>query len=169
MRFACVHSAGPETYLVLLDAPQPYLDSVAGQADAMRIATEGTIDATLTAAQATAVKGVLETLDIPGEFANTGDTRRTVIRRVIGQFLFSQRMEARFGEGWRTRARAVGITLDSTWTSFPQALKDVFIDVRDDFGWGDLGVTGSSTLREILGVISQQWATTPFHVGRIQL
>jgi hypothetical protein len=63
----------------------------------------------------------------------------------------------------------VGITLDSTWTSFPQALKDVFIDVRDDFGWGDLGVTGSSTLREILGVISQQWATTPFHVGRIQL
>ena len=78
-------------------------------------------------------------------------------------FLFSQRLEGRFGEGWRARAVARGITLDSTWQQFPAALQNEFIEIRDDHGWTntDLGVTNTSTLREILRAVSDRFEATP--------
>jgi len=138
--------------IAMIDAPQAYLDEVAAQSDTTRIATEVNIDSVLTGAQVTAIRLVLEANFIPQQFANVGDTRREVIRTIIGMFLFSQRMEGRFGIGWKAKAQARGISLDSTWQDFPQALKNEFIDVRDDHGWtnADLGVTNLSTLREIL-------------------
>jgi len=157
--------------IVLIQAPQSYLDFVAAQSDATLLATEANIDSQLTAGQAAAAKTIFEGAFIPGEFINAGDTRREVIRGVVGMFLFSQRMEGIFGEGWKARAQAAGVTLNSTWQDFPQVLKDALITVRDDWGWtnADLGVANTSTAREILKAISDQFEATRITMSRFEI
>ena len=152
--------------IALIEASQSDLNSVASQLDVTRLATRDNLDTPINAGQATAAKAIFEAAFIPGLFINAGDTRREVIRGVVGMFLFSQRMTGRFGTGWRKRAQDLGITFASTWTTFPQALKDEFIDVRDSFGWeGNLGITGTSTLRDIMKVVSDQFEDTPIFIA----
>lgn len=157
--------------IAMFDADQSVLDGIAAEADATRLATETNLDDTLTAGQANAAKTIFEAAFIPGQFINAGDTRREAIRGVVGMFLFSQRLEGRFGEGWRAKAQARGITLDSTWTEFPQVLKNEFLEIRDDHGWNntDLNVSASSTLREILQAVSNQYEQTPIFIAGFEV
>lgn len=155
--------------VVMIDAPQAYLDQVAAQADALRIATARNLDQPITAPQATAAKAFLEARGIPQQMVNVGDTRREVLRRVVGMFFFSQRMEGRFGEGFKKRATDRGISLDSAWNTFPAALQNEFIAIRDDHGWGNLGLTATSTLREILQAVSQQYAVLPIYICGLRI
>jgi len=157
--------------IIMIDAIQSYLDSVAGQSDATRLATESNLDSVLTLGQANAAKTVFENAFIPGEFINEGDTRREAIRAVVGMFLFSQRMEGRFGTGWKQRAQAAGVNLNSIWQNFPQALQNELIEIRDDHGWTntELGVTTTSTLREILQAISEQYKNTPIFIAGLEI
>lgn len=157
--------------ICLYEAPQPYLNSIASQPDATRLASASNIDQTLNANQANTAKVIFEAAFIPGQFINAGDTRRQVIRGVVGMFLFSQRMEGRFGEGWQAKAVARGVTLDSPWSTFPQVLKDELIAVRDSFGWtnAELGVTNTSTMREILQAISAQFENKPIFLAGVEI
>lgn len=167
----CIRYSRQDHAICMIDAPQAYLNSVAAQSDATRLATASNIDQVLTSQQANTAKTVFDDAFIPGQFINAGDTRREVIRGVVGMFLFSQRMEGALGEGWKAKAQARGVTLDSTWNTFPQVLKNEFIAIRDSFGWtmADLGVDTSSTLREILQAISQQFEATPIFVGGLEV
>jgi hypothetical protein len=149
--------------LSLIRASQTYLDFVASQPDATRIATADNIDDTLTVGQANAAKIIFEDAFIPAQLINAGDTRREVVRSLIGMFIFSQRLEHRFGAGWRARAQANGLTLGSIWSAFPQV-----INIRDSYGFTNtqLGVTNTSTMRQILKAISNQFKQTAFSIGR---
>jgi len=167
----CIRYSRADEAICMMDAPQTYLDSVAGQSDATRLATESNLDSVLTAGQADTAKTVFESAFIPGQFINAGDTRREAIRGVVGMFLFAQRLEGRFGEGWKSKAQSRGINLDSTWQTFPTVLQDEFIEIRDDHGWtnAELGVTGTSTLREILQAVSQQFEQTPIFIANFEV
>jgi hypothetical protein len=78
-------------------------------------------------------------------------------------------MEGKFGEAWTKKMVNHGVTLDSTWTSFPQALKDSFIALRDEKEWGNLGITGASTMREILLTVTNQYASEPMFIGGVSI
>ncbi len=170
-RWGSIRYSTADDAIVLIDATQVYLDSVAGESDAFRIATEANIDNTLNAAQVTAARTFFEVRDVPGEFVNIGDTRREVIRGVVGMFLFSQRLEGAFGVGFREKFTSRGMTLDSTWQDFPQVLKDEFLLIRDDHGWTntELGVTNASTLRQILKAVSDQFENTPIVISQFEI
>ncbi len=157
--------------IVLIQAPQAYLDSVAAEPDATLLATQDNIDEQLTVGQANAAKIIFEDAFIPDLFINAGDTRREVIRGVVGMFLFSQRMEGIFGEGWKAKAKNAGMTMDSTWQDFPQVLQSGLITVRDDWGWtnAEVGVTNTSTAREILKAISDQFESTRITMSRFEI
>ena len=156
--------------VALIDAPQVYLDFVAAQPDATLLATNANLDQVLTAGQANAAQTIFESAGIPANFINAGDTRRQAIRGVIGMFLFSQRLEGRFGVGFKAKAAEHGVTLSSTWSSFPQALQDVFIEIRDTFWPGNnLGITGASTLRQILVAVSQAWGSHQFVIAGVSI
>jgi len=154
---------------VLIQAPQVYLNSVGQQADAIRLATPQNIDNQLSAGQASAAKTIFELHGIPGEFINAGDTPRDVIRGVVGMFLFSQRMETKFGRGFKQKAQQYGINFNTQYVEFPQALKNEFIAVRDDHGWSNLGLTNQSTLRQILKAVSQQFEQTPIFISGFEI
>lgn len=157
--------------VAMIEADQTYLDTVAADPDVTRLATSQNLDEVLTAGQANAVKTIFEGAFIPGQFINAGDTRRQVIRGLVGMFLFSQRMSGRLGDGWKERAQARGMTLDSTWAEFPVALQSELIDVRNSFGWTnvDLGVNASSTMRDILQAVSQRFENAPIVICGVEV
>ena len=157
------------TGLAMIDAGQWYLDAVESQSDATRLATEATLQVRIGAGKAAAAKTIFDAAFIPSEFVNAGDTPRTIIRGVAGMFFFSQRMEGKYGEGFKARAQAHGVTLNSTWTSFPTALKNDFIAIRDDHGWGNLGITGGSTLRDIFKAVSTAYGSILCYIGGMRI
>lgn len=159
-----------DTYaILLLDATQTYLDFVASQPDATRLATQDNIDNQITTNQANTFKSLMSGIFVPESVANTGDTRREVLRKAAGMFLLSQRFQGQFGESWQQKAQSRGITLNSTWQDFPQVLKDEFIQVRDSFGWGNLGLSNTSTLDDILAAINSQLSSKPIYIAGVPL
>lgn len=155
--------------VVLLQAPQAYLDSVAAQADTISIATPANIDDALTQGQVDAVRAWLEARSIPGDVVNVGDTRRQAIRAICRMFLFNQRCEGMFGTGLKRLAVNAGLTLSTQFSAFPQNVKDAFIAVRDAHGWGNLGLTTSSTLRQILVAVAGQFQGIELIIGGVSV
>lgn len=170
IRSGAVRYSRTESAVALIEAPATYLTEVRGQSDVVSLATPSNIDNALTANQANAAKDLFEDRGIPAGFINAGDTRREAIRAVIGLFLFSQRLEGRYGSGFWDRAKSHGITLATVWADFPQSLKDEFLDVRDSFGWtGNLGVTNSTTLREVMRILAEQFEDTPMYIAGVAI
>jgi len=155
----------------MIDAPQAYLDAVAADSECRLLATPQTIDNALTQGQVNQVKSFLEANGIPAQWLQAGETRRQALRGIAGMFLFAQRLEGRFGTGFRAKMAERGITLGTQWQDFPRALKDEFVAVRDSFGWDAqrLGLTNTSTMREILKVCGDQFQGTPMFIAGVQL
>lgn len=164
-----IRSAKRDECVVLIQAPQAYLDSVAAQADTITVATPGNIDNALNQAQVDAVRNWLEARSIPGDIVNVGDTRRQAIRAICRMFFFCQRCEGMFGQGFKQLAVANGITLSTQFQDFPQAVKNAFIAVRDAHGWDNLGLTTSSTLREILVAVAGQFQGIEIVIGGVSI
>ena len=171
VRAGSIRYSTADERLAIVEADQADLDSVAAESDAFRVWNETNIDSALDLGQVNNWRAFLEAREIPGEFVNVGDTRRQVTRGVVGMFLFSQRMEGRFGEGWKAKYKARGMTLNSTWADFPQALKDELLAVRDDKGWtnAELGVTNISTMREILKAVSDRYENEPIFIASFEI
>ena len=168
-RAGCLRFSRTDHAIVMIEAPQAYLDTVANDPECRLLATPATIDNALTQGQVNAVKSFLEANGIPGHWLAAGETRRQALRGIAGMFLFAQRLEGRFGTGLLAKAAQRGINLDSTWAEFPQALKDELLDVRDSFGWTNLSVTNTSTMREILKVCGDQFQGTPMFIAGVQI
>lgn len=158
-----------DSAIALINAPQAYLNAVREQPDALSLATPQNINEVLTAGIANAAKTLFEGMGIPAGFINAGDTRREVIRGVIGMFLFSQRMEGRFGAGFRKLAADRGVNLNTPWSDFPQALRNEFIAIRDEHGWDNLGLTNQSTLRQILLAVAERYEDTPMFIAGVEI
>ena len=155
--------------LMVVNAPSAVISSIASNPDATILATPQNIDSTVTVAQANALDSLLEGVFIPGNIVSAGDTRRAVIRRLIGIFWFSQRMNGRFGQTWVDRAQANGLTLGTQWQDFPQALKNQFLTVRDSFGLSNAGLNNTSTVREIFAAINVAFSSSPMKMGGIEI
>lgn len=148
--------------VVMIEAPQTYLDFVQSQPDALLLATSQTIDNTINVNQRNAIRNWLENRGIPGLWVQTGETRRQVIRGVIGMFLISQRLRGRFGEDFKQRAVRYGVNLETTWADLPQALKDELLGVAADFGIPNPGLTNASPLRDVLKALGDGMQKFPF-------
>jgi hypothetical protein len=186
VRHGCIRYSKQDDCIVLLDAPQAYLDGVAAQPDAVRICTEAQLDNVLTAPQRTAVGNALEAREIPAGWLNAGDTWRVVIRTVCHIFFVNQRLEGTFAapihnqiETWLRAGglaqvagfeseppastpvlvRAQGrITLGLTFSQLPTAAQNYLLQVRDRQGWtnNELGLTAASTVRQIITAMGRQ-------------
>ena len=168
----CSSSRGVDIALMVIETTQANLDNIAAQPDTVRVATGDTIDSTLTVGQASAVKAIFENLKIPQGFANAGDTRRTVVRRLLGFMMFNSRLSAKFGTNWRKRLSDNGKTLDSTWAELPQGMKDELVGA-----WvGKARILGtpptpadSTTVRSILQQLVNRFEQRSFDLGLVTI
>ena len=113
--------------VVMLDATQDYLDAVRSQSDAISLSAESDLDTVLTGRERNTLRDWLEARGIPGLWLQ-GETKRGVIRGLIGMFLISQRMEGKFGQGIRTRLSG----LDTDWDAMPQASRTELMSIAED-------------------------------------
>lgn len=257
VRHGCLRFSRQSDCLLMLDAPQTYLNTVAGSAGVQLVATPANIDNALTAGQATTIRNALEARQIPAAWVVAGLTRREVIRTVAHMAFLNQRLEGIFlrpfhsrietwlqnggmvgirgvtappanaeelkqhgklllgttygelpanvqqflldvrdrqgwtnqdlgltaqstvreilramgaqGVGWQRRLARHGLTLDSTWTQLPAAFQDELREVVEDFGFDPqaLGLSGASTLRQILRTFADQFQNEPIEIGGV--
>lgn len=154
--------------LVCIDAPQAILDAIEANPGVTLLATPANIDTPITTGQRNALRSILEGVFVPGTIAATGETRRVVLRRLKGIIYFSQRMNGRFGTAWKERAQNAGITLDTQWLDLPQAVKDEFLSIRDQFPrLRNLGLTNTSTIREIFRAVGDAFANIEMPHGTV--
>lgn len=124
------------------------------------------LDATLTAGNVTNVGNFLEALWIPAQWLNTSRTWRTTVRVVGGVFQLNQRwngiavqrnapQRTIFADG-RDFSRTVG--------SLPQAARDDLQTLFADLGLDASGVTGSTSLRQLLAGAGLQFAARPMNL-----
>lgn len=145
--------------LLWMSAPSTYLGTMNSDPTCIRLADANSIDKTLTAAQVTKARAWLENRGIPGQWIDTTDTRRHVIKRIMGMAYFSQRMQSRYGGSIKERLAARGVTLDTQWRDLPQGFKNELGDLRDEHGWrfDAFNAKSNTTLRDALKVAGEQY------------
>ena len=99
------------------------------------------------------VQSKLENINIHSQWITSGMQWRTVIRGIAIMFLLAQRMQ---GRGLATLFPA-GVTLNSTFSSLPLAIRTHLIDMSDSFYFDRTGITGSTTVRQILLALANQY------------
>jgi hypothetical protein len=98
----------------------------------------------------------LESVNIPGTWLTAANTWRDAVRFVGAVCQFAQRYQGATGGVWFTG----GVTLASTFNSLPQAARDGLTVAAESFGFDTSGITGTSTLRQILLSVGQQYLAT---------
>ncbi len=124
-----------DTSICLVQAAQADLDLLAAQSDVQRLATTDNIDNPITEQQRDNFRAFVEGLGIPGNWIQTGETRRLVIRGLAGMFNFSRRLEVAFGENVRRKLANNGVNLETEWQDMPIQLQDELIATAISIGF----------------------------------
>lgn len=112
-------------------------------------------------AQLANVRQALEDRNIPGgQLVQAGTTYRQIVRAIIIIFQLAQRLD---GLGFRLFGS--GVTLDTTYSALPQAMKTALVQMATDFNFETSAITGASTLRQILKAMFDQWPASDVFLG----
>lgn len=134
------------------------------------IALPFNLDQNLTAGQVTNTKNKLEVINIPAGWVTTSLTWRQVVRVVLGIFTFRGRYEVIYAQANGSVAPSMfsgGITLDSTFSSLPQAMQDAMVATAQSFNISTAGLTAGTTIRTILKSLGDSFVNWSFFDGSI--
>jgi len=129
------------------------------------ISIPANIDATITAGVLPAVKSALEALNVPAGWVTTGHTYRQVLRIVAGLFQFAQRHHGVHLE----RLFSGGFDLNTQFNTLPLAVRQRLVATANSLNYDTLDLSGSSTIRQILKNLADQWGSKPIVMGGIEL
>jgi hypothetical protein len=101
----------------------------------------------------TTVQNDLEAANMPGTWVATTNTWREVVLFVGGCCQFAQRYQGQTGGRWFTG----GVTLDTTFGSLPAGVRSALQAAAQSFGFSTSGITGTSTLREVIQSAANQY------------
>lgn len=111
------------------------------------------------------VRAALEALLIPGNWVQTTDTWRAVLRVTIGVFQYAQRLHAKFG----VKIVPDGYSLDTTWSEIPVQGQQFLLETATELGIDTSGASGSTTLRQIYRAFGEVWRDRPIVMGAVTL
>lgn len=139
------------TFLVASDVTPAELTALQALADVTVIPAN--LDSQLGANLAT-VQGKLEALGLPANTITATNTYRQVLRGLVAIFAVAQRFQMLdTSDG---RLFPPGITLATTVGSLSQATRDKINQAVTDAGYTLTGVTGATTLRQVLNQLASQ-------------
>jgi hypothetical protein len=138
----------------IVDIDAPTDTALKANADVRAIPTN--LDQAIGAGPLTTVRNSLETANIPGTWVLATNTWRDVVQFVGAVCQYAQRFQFGTGGLWFTG----GITLDSTFSQLPLAARNGMLSAATSFGFSTAGLTGSSTLRQVLLSVGQQYLAT---------
>lgn len=122
------------------------------------------LDSTLGGALGT-VQTKLEAVNIPAGWLTGATTYRTGLRVIIRMMFFLQRYSGLY----KTGALFSGINLNATFNSLNETTRTRLIGAAKTYGIDISGLSGNSTLRQILKTIADQIADRPVTVGCVTI
>lgn len=116
-------------------------------------------------ARITAVKAGLNAFNIPSASISASDTYRGALREINGTFEFMQRL-TRIAEA---NPFKLNIQLTTTFSQLPQMWKNALQQTAAELKYSTAGITGASTLLNILVSIGNQNNRRPFTMGNVEI
>lgn len=117
-------------------------------------------------AQLATVRAKLEAMNLPVEI-DSATTYRQVLRTIYAMLQFFNR----FRSITKINVAVINgstVTLDTTYASLPANVQKGLQDAAASLGLSTAGITGTSTVRQILKAIADQ-RTVPFVLGKISI
>ena len=107
------------------------------------------------------VRNVLEAVNVPGLWVTVGMSYRQVVRVILGMWQFHNRLatiiQHKIFDG--------SVNLEMTVTNIPLATRNQLQVAADGLGLDYSSVTGSTTVRQLLKGMGDQFASTEFNIG----
>ena len=150
-------------FLCWADVTPAQHSQLAAQSDVQPIPED--IDQTISPGALNTVRDNLEALHIPAGWVTTADTYREVMRVVCGVFQLSQRYNGMH----RRRLVEAGVTLNTQWTDLPAGFRQRLRAAAESHNYDTSELSGTSTLRDILKFLSDQWQGTTFYINGREL
>jgi len=151
------------TMLIAADVTAGQHDTLAAQSDVTAIPAD--IDSTVPAQALPAVQNALEDLRIPGGWVTTNHTYREIIRTVGGLFQFAQRHHGLHNK----IIMPENVTLSQTWGDLPLQARQEVRATADSLNYDYSDVTASTTIRQILKSLADQWGDQPLLLGGFEI
>lgn len=129
---------------------------VAGMSDVTAVPVN--LDAQVGANLAT-VQTALESLNIPADTLLATHTYRQVLRGVMAIFALAQRFNGRLGQAGRLFPS--GVTFATTLGDLSQTVREELKEAAQSLGYDYSGLTGASTMRDVLKAIARQQSPSP--------
>lgn len=160
VKWAWTTYLGEDAGLLIADVTPAQDSQLAGYSDVLKVPPlDNTINNNN---QRDAVRDALEGSFIPGTWVNVGMTYREVIRKVLHIFEYHARSVA-INQGPLFRGDTVN--LDLTVSQIPQQKRDALQQTAEEFELDYSWVTGTTTLRELLKGIADEFADEPYRVA----
>lgn len=110
----------------------------------------------------TAVRNALEVARLPAGWVTSATTYRAVVRAVAGLLQFAQRYTAVSGGQELVASQAA---LDLRVNQLSAQRRADLGDAADSLGYDTSAITGTTTVRQALKVLADQWGDRPFVLG----
>ena len=119
------------------------------------------INNNLNAAAVSAAQTFLENINVPAGWVSTSLTYRQVLRTITGMFLYMQRVTAIAGLAldWQS------VSLGTQVQNIPLAWRNAMQQAADELHYDYTGITGTSTLRQVLKSMADDWGAAPIYFG----
>ena len=123
------------------------------------------IDAQVGTGSLSAVVNALETLNIPAGWVTAAMTYRFVLKIVCAIFQFAQRLHGHAN----LRIYESGITMSTQFRNLPENVRTALLGAAQTMNFDTSSLSGTSTIRQILKEMADQWGTRPIHIGGFTL
>lgn len=148
-------------FLIAADLLDTQDTAISSQTDVIKIPDN--LDNTIGAALAT-VRSKLESKNLPSSWITSGMTYRSAVRSLTHMMMFLQRFGA-LHKITTPLFNGSTITLDTTFGSLSQANRDRLAETAASMSLNTTGVTGATTMRQILKGMADQFANVPIVLG----
>lgn len=111
--------------------------------------------------QSSSLTSTLEAFAIPAQWVQPSSTYLSVAHTVGGMFQFLQRMNGLMGNV----DPFAGATLNTQIRNLAQATQDNITAAGLSFGWNLSGISSTTTLRNAIKYMADQWGATPLMIG----
>jgi len=141
-----------------VDADQTDLDWLAAQPGVLAVPTA--LDENLPQAERSAMTAYLEAQFVPATWILPSHTRREVLRRITGTYLYMQRLTAIINSDpteW-------GVTLNTQFQNLTTEQQAAMEEAAVTLGY-TWDVAGTDLLRAVLGEMANAWGARPIYFG----
>jgi len=154
--------------VLMLNATQTYLDSVAAQPDVYKVCAAPDLLENIGGQATVALRNWLEGWGIPGNWISAADSYRQVLRGILGMFLFAHRHEYLNKKGFFQDLEEQGFDLNTRWEDLSQSFRDTILAQITEKEW-PIAPAANDQVRKLLKDFSDKYDGTRIVICNVEI